>query len=130
MSEQVDVERLLALAHAIQYGSYEDDEDARDEVAQLRAAAAEITALRERVAEAEAARALLAGDLTAAYNRAEAAEADAARLEWLDRDDVELKPTTASGRPTVLILSAKNGTLIAKGDNIRAAIDAAMSERK
>jgi multidrug resistance efflux pump len=123
MSEQVDVERLLALAHAIQYGSYEDDEDARDEVAQLRAAAAEITALRAELVEThEMVRARHAALI--------AAEADAARLEWLDRDDVELKPTTASGRPTVLILSAKNGTLIAKGDNIRAAIDAAMSERK
>jgi hypothetical protein len=59
MSEQVDVARLLALAYAIQYGSYEDDEDARDEVAQLRAAAAEITALRERAKDAERLREVL-----------------------------------------------------------------------
>lgn len=47
------VERALALASAIEYAAYEDDEDASSEVALLRDVAARITALTAQVAELE-----------------------------------------------------------------------------
>lgn len=47
------------------------------------------------------------------------------RVNWLDRDDVTLVPTTRMDKPIVLIFSAKNGHLIGEGETLRAAIDAA-----
>ncbi len=52
---------------------------------------------------------------------------DAERLDWLDRDDIELSPCVRMDKPIVLIFHRKSGRLIGEGLDIRAAIDAAMT---
>ncbi len=57
---------------------------------------------------------------------------DSARLDWLDRDDIELIFTTDSktGEPLVIVARASDGHVLGAEQNLRAAIDAAMSNRR
>jgi hypothetical protein len=133
VSEQVDVERLRALADAIVDASREGDELPADKMVDaIRAAAAEITALRERVAElgryhddyppediAELQADMMRSAQTCrtALARAEAAEADAARYRYacsrMSADEVAEILRTACTQ-----------------DECNRRFDAAMSERK
>jgi hypothetical protein len=100
---------------------------------------AEITALRERVAElgryhddyppediAELQADMMRSAQTCrtALARAEAAEADAARLDWLESRRTDL--AAHQGAEPISVWSITGAVFL----NIRAAIDAAMSERK
>jgi hypothetical protein len=129
MSEQVDVERLRHAANRcvlMGYGYFAVD---------IRAAAAEITALRERVADAERLRdvwmekahkwADQSDEIVSGWmrghaeqiTRAEAAEADAARYRWLRQWVTKPNDMPAMPEPETV-------------EQFDAAIDAAMSERK
>jgi hypothetical protein len=122
MSEQVDVERLRHAANRcvlMGYGYFAVD---------IRAAAAEITALRERVADAENQCGYFRVRFNEQITRAEAAEADATRWRWMR--DHWTRMTCLKGRDEPKLLMENERWADWTEDAIVAAIDAAMSERK
>jgi hypothetical protein len=92
------------------------------------AAAAEITALRERVADAENQCGYFRVRFNEQITRAEAAEADATRWRWMR--DHWTRMTCLKGRDEPKLLMENERWADWTEDAIVAAIDAAMSERK
>ncbi len=60
----------------------------------------------------------------------EALRRDAERLDWLDRDDIDVICSVGDGVPFVRIERSRDGKVLGIGSTIRAAIDAAMRGEK
>lgn len=114
-----------------------------DELARLRELAQEVIADRARVEASSDKWAFADHSLVAHWHVAtdpqtilslldalEQVQVDARRLDWLDRDDIELRPCTRVGEPWVQILRSRDGALIAQDATIRAAIDAALARQE
>lgn len=113
------------------------DEDIFDYEAsnKLMSEAAQVIArLREKLSEARKANQTLLDNNYAKNQRLraerDALAKDAKRLDWLDRDDIQMSmDITDGGQPFVEIFALPSGKLLGRADNIRAAIDAAKRQK-